>query len=209
MKFDRKSYEEENTEEENAKLNKVELNNEGFYQFATIEGEFTPDKINFFIRPVITVTYYKTDNYEIGGNKLTGKIKYTSDFKYKLYAGDYNKQAKDKVPFGISIPVSSLKTNNVDYIYWPYETQPIWAGYPNFSDWLSENNDGSWIKNPQVEGTFNDTWNASLLIKGEATSNLKLPNVNKYASELKAIEAKMIQEKLAKESEEVKETEME
>lgn|SRR5574344_1681972 len=185
VKYDRKSFE----QIDNKDTVTVSKDNEGFYQYAPIEVS-SFDGVKFFIAPEIPLTYTKTSTYTINGTTLTGKIKYTSVFTYKLYAGDCNLKAASLIPYGIAIPVTALTKG---YVFWPYETQPIWAGFPDFKNWLSASNDNSWINTYNESSSFDaggQTWNASLLIKGAATTELVLPDVDGYATNVEnAVEA--------------------
>lgn len=191
VKFDRKSYQLKN---EDKSIDTITVNNEGFYQFAPIKFSSTDnlDAIKFFIAPEIPLTYTKNSTYKMNGTTLTGKIKYTSIFTYKLYAGDCNLKAASLIPYGIAIPVTAITANG--NIFWPYEGQPIWAGFTIFKNWLSSGNNGSWINTFNESDSFVSnglTWNAKLLVRGASTSEMVLPSVEEYAAKvLEVVEAK-------------------
>jgi hypothetical protein len=213
IKYDRKSEEKDSTI-----INKTDtvdsvivkdINNEGFYQFAPIKVTADTSTIEFFIEPEIPLTYVKNSTYDFNGTTLSGKIKYTSIFSYKLYAGDCDLNASTLIPFGIAIPISSLnyKDNGEDktFIYWPYESQPIWEGFSEFKNWLNSDNDGSWInKHDNVSKVFEyggQTWNASVLVCGASYSEMTLPDVEQYATDV--VDADQKAQEAAKEQETV------
>lgn len=186
IKYDRKS-EEKYIDSTTTKIDTID--NDGFYQFAPISVP-SIDDIKFFIEPEIPLTYVKNSTYDFNGTTLSGNIKYTATFTYKLYAGDCNLKESSWIPYGIAIPLSSLKNGKGDdstFIYWPYEGQPIWEGFPDFKNWLSSTNDGSWINNHNPSNSFqsdNLTWNASLLVRGASCSEMTLPDVKEQSSEV-------------------------
>lgn len=185
IKYDRKS-EEQDTD------SIVPIDHEGFYQFAPIKVTADSSTIEFFIEPEIPLTYVKTSTFDFNGKTLSGKIKYTSIFSYKLYAGDCNMAKSSLIPFGIAIPLSALnykdKGDNT-FIYWPYESQPIWEGFPKFKEWLNSDNNGSWIKYPTESDSIHSgsqIWNASLLVRGASCSEMILQSEN---NSLKVVDA--------------------
>jgi hypothetical protein len=165
------------------------FDNEGFYQFAPISftsaDNFDEKNIKFFIAPEIPLTYTKTSTYTINGQTLSGKIKYTSIFTYKLYAGDCNLKSSTLIPYGIAIPVTQFGGSG--YVYWPYEGQPIWEGFPRFKDWLTDENDSTWIKTPNPSDSFDvngQSWNATLLVRGASAQELILSDSVDYCKDV-------------------------
>lgn len=191
VKFDRKSYIETDTikvgEKDSIAKDTIKIDNEGFYQLAPIEftGAFDVSKIKFYIAPEVELSYVKTTTTEVNGTKLTGKIRFSSIFTYKLYAGDCNLKSNSLVPLGISIPVKMLKNPNDStpentHLYWPYERMPIWAGLTKFNEWLSEDNDGSWINEINETASFTASglkWDAKLLVQGASVAQMKFNDI--------------------------------
>ncbi len=179
IKYDRKSEEQDTN-------SIVPIDHEGFYQFAPIKVTADSSTIEFFIQPEIPLTYVKTSTLDFKGKTLSGKIKYTSIFSYKLYAGDCDLNASSLIPYGIAIPLSVLNLvkgqENNTFIYWPYESQPIWEGLPSFKNWLNSNNDGSWINDHEnVSKDFESggqKWSASVLVRGASYSEMTLRSEN-------------------------------
>lgn len=205
IKYDRKSEQKEDIVNGTKTINTSENEREGFYQFAPIEVP-SVDDIKFFIAPEIPLTYVKNSTYDFNGTTLSSNIKYTSIFTYKLYASDCNLNNSSLIPYGIAIPLTALnKDKGIDntYIYWPYEGQPIWEGFPDFRNWLSKDENDSWINYPKESDTINygdQTWNASLLVRGASYSEMQLPDVPYVTSIVKATQkaqqAKKVQERV-------------
>ena len=181
-KYDRKSEKKEELDKNGTPtINTYNYEQEGFFQFASLKFE-SVNSIKFFIEPEIPLTYVKNSTYDFNNKTLSGKIKYTSIFTYKLYVGDCNLKDPSWIPYGIAIPLDVFnndKEEKYKHIYWPYESQPIWEGYSDFKKWLSNDNDGSWIytfdesKSLEYGGK---TWSASLLVCGPSYSEMKLPD---------------------------------